>query len=186
VPGDFYGDIPGWLSALATVGALGLSSVVILRERQERKEHRRRERSAQARAVTWWSDLWETGDTGTWKAAIVIRNGSELPVYDVELPLNHDVFAADGKWTLGVVPPGEHRFTWKNDVHRPDMFEDEELDQEAAEWQAISHLGDLQLSAQFNGFAAHVSFTDANRVRWMRKADGALVEAKGHSEPPSQ
>lgn len=77
-----WGDVPGWIEALATVGAL-IAAIVAVRafwrvlgieQARERDRLVERERGQQADQVAAWLSV---------KPALTVLNGSSLPVYDV-------------------------------------------------------------------------------------------------------
>jgi hypothetical protein len=87
-----WGDVPTWLGATASVGALlaAVAAAIIARriytiesERDrraelDRNERRAAERRAQAEAVGAWADGSDESRTCIW-----VANGSQLPIWDV-------------------------------------------------------------------------------------------------------
>lgn len=164
------GDIPTWLGAVATSVAVGIALAGLARERAARRADdaaaafiARREQASVVSA--WVSAERIDGINGT---AIMIRNGSESPIYHAVLSLvllqgagarTGEELARDGldpEWqrTVLVVPPG----TWY-----------------------------LEVSGGWGGMhrqpGAEIAFMDVHGVAWVRRADGLLQEL---SEAPYQ
>ena len=79
-----WGDFPTWVSAATTALALIAAGLVVWIEmRRDREMRRERERSEQAAVVAAWHDEMRA-DRGD---AILLRNGSPLPIYDVQVGL---------------------------------------------------------------------------------------------------
>jgi hypothetical protein len=73
-----WGDVPTWVGAITTLGALIAAGVLIRVElRRDHREQGRLERNEQADKVAAWFDD-ESGK-------ILIRNGSSLPIYNVRV-----------------------------------------------------------------------------------------------------
>jgi hypothetical protein len=97
------GDWATWTGVVVTLGALlaaaGVLRIELMRDRDARSAAARNE---QANLVAAWDDRRDPDSFAT------IRNGSQLPVYDVEL-LIFDSEARNLLWTarFPVVPPAE-------------------------------------------------------------------------------
>jgi hypothetical protein len=156
-----WGDVPTWVGALTTLGALiaagALVKVELRRDRRtEREAQQRRDgqaRAEQADLVAAWKDQ---KDSDSWAT---IRNGSELPVYDVELEL-FETTGTVRQYTVevGVVPPSDHMDIWVvqnsvgTDVHSPGRPRE---------------------------FAVSITFRDTAGREWKRDTAGVLHQTGG-------
>lgn len=212
-----WGDVPTWLSALVSGAAL-FAAVVAARAardtwRLEQQRDRAREAvelAAQASLVAAFPGsgldrveipLVRTKD-GDWEdhsysykcPAVVVRNASQLPVYDVvvEAPLPHDPegLRAGSLRRHGLIPPSTDQAialdfadvaeslttaalaAWAIQFF-PDDGDEEETAKSISEWLTVGR--------------PSISFTDANGQRWLRDAHGKLHPTAPHSvhvEPP--
>lgn len=167
------GDVPGWLSAIATVAATGLAVVVLLRERSARKEADAKADEAhemakveqarrQAEGVTWWTRVTAEGEV-----VLEINNASPQVAYNADLMLLPAAFSdlpeADlFVHSVGVLPPGRSTFLTG---HFAKYLPDPEVTRSSA-----------------SGFASDLIFYDAKQHRWMRAEDGELIDS-GIEEP---
>lgn len=179
-----WGDVATWVLAVTTLLAfvaaafaglvayqlLAVESARDLRAEEERAERRDADRRAQAARVTAWYGTWRSRSVfpqspmPDWPAyGAVIRNASDLPVYDVRVAFCIGVDPAAGvDWRSGmrysspdlipVVPPGEERAEIPNQTR----------DQEAAGESEAKWLVALE-------------FTDAAGHRWLRDPRGRLT-----------
>lgn len=101
-----FGDVPTWLAATGTVGALWYTAVTFRRDREDRA-------AGDARLVGAWIDEhevvgWEHAVGGTWAPgtypAVIMRNGGWEPVYEVVI-----------EWKLS----GEEKEAIRRDVLAP-------------------------------------------------------------------
>lgn len=165
-----WGDIPAWISAIGSLGALiaaVLASLIALRiyriesERDQRAESDRRERDlealrAQASQVSaWWDTAYRVSDEGqrySLGRAALVRNASELPVHSVRVffhvPLAGGGYEYFGPVIKAVVPPRPDPV----DVYPP------------------LEPGDVEPSNAL----VEIEFTDANGVQWKRDTSGRL------------
>jgi hypothetical protein len=91
-------------SAVGTVGAFVLGFVLLRREQQREADRAEDERRSQAARISAWIELYRKPD-GAWELAFHIHNASDMPIYEVELPLpGGDEGAAE---FVGLVPPGQ-------------------------------------------------------------------------------
>jgi hypothetical protein len=193
-----WGDVPTWVAAVTTflafvaAGFAGVVAYELLRVENARDEAARVERRqaeadraarweaaqrAQASEITAWFGSYKGGvprdqyypgspDVATapivWGA--VVRNASRLPVFDVQVvfyevndPGGTSVWTPKPRWTASrrfrVIPPDQTR---RLDLPQTVLNTDEECNDDV--------------------FVVGVTFTDANGVRWMRDARGALVD----------
>jgi hypothetical protein len=82
-----WGDVPTWVSAITTLGALIAAGIVVhIEMRRDKQSRALREQEEQAGAVAAWP-----GEVGNLKSEdhLVIRNGSQLPVYRVVVSVAH-------------------------------------------------------------------------------------------------
>lgn len=207
-----WGDAPTWLSAIVSAAALGAATMAGVAARNTwRLEHERdlarqdSEKAAQASLVAaypgWGHELaraegwlrkdggWEDPSFGYDCPAVLVRNASELPVYDVviEAPLPRHAHehtpgdtscGCEGPYYAGHVPPGDpHVETlhfedveaslisddlkqWVSDSPSPVDDDGEKIMRTIEEW--------------IHGGRPAISFTDANGQRWLRDAHGRL------------
>lgn len=156
-----WGDIPTWLSAVTTLGALVAAAVVVRIEmRRDRRGVERAERAEQADKVAAWYDHSYApnargrvgdgplgGDGGGERGGagrILLRNGSDLPVYNVFLNIYSE---APGILTppLKACPPGDTHLEVPPGVVGP-----------------------------YERMTFRLLFTDAAGRSWMRWTDGKL------------
>lgn len=164
-----WGDVPTWLSAMATVLALGFAAVAALaaqrvyrieseRDRISAEARREQEaflrRSQAALVSAWWG--WRAGESGgrsdRWGA--FVRNASETPVYQTSLTVVdiHDPDVSE-RFELPIVPPGAEpafhpsSLTLQDGQHRVD-------------------------------YRVEITFTDSAGGRWIRDQQGRLSELR--------
>jgi arabinogalactan oligomer/maltooligosaccharide transport system substrate-binding protein len=157
-----WGDIPSWLSSVATVGALLFAAVAAVaaqrvyrieseRDRvnaEQRKEQEAYLRRTQAALVSAW---WGHDAGGGWGA--FVRNASETPVYQASLTVL-DVHDPDvhERVDLPVIPPaGEPMF-------RPTGLADD--------------------GGGAADYRVEITFTDSAGARWIRDQQGRLSELR--------
>jgi hypothetical protein len=86
------GSLPDWFAAAGTVGAFWVTYLLLRKEQKARRELEEDRRQAQARLVSAWATTPEerrdptTGDL-RWVTSVVSRNGSDEPVYDVNVAM---------------------------------------------------------------------------------------------------
>lgn len=113
-----WGDIPTWISALTTLGALVAAGWVVRIElrREEQAviaradERAARERSEQADNVAAWPD-WNRD-----RPAILIRNGSQLPIYNVRLEFTSGARSPRRIQPMPMLAPGDHHAAYPGDI----------------------------------------------------------------------
>lgn len=147
-----WGDVPTWISAITTLGALAAAGwVVAIELRRDNRATKARESAEQADLVAAWLTSDDDSDT-YW---VNLQNGSPLPVYDVRVLLMPEQAVREGnpkrigEWipTIPVVPPGTLRLVWEPEVDQPWK----------TKWEAA------------------VSFRDAASREWLRDGDGRLL-----------
>jgi hypothetical protein len=166
---DVWGDIPTWVSAVATLIALVFAALaavaahrvyrieserdkLALEERQKQADFQRRAQAALVSA--WWgrqNDL--VGEGHRWGA--FVRNASETPIYQNRVWVtNLDQPDHSDSFTLDVLPPtAEPRFY-------------------ASDASGLGHDGDLEALE----IRVEMTFTDSGGIRWIRDRQGQLSE----------
>jgi hypothetical protein len=92
-------------AAVGTVGAFVLGFVLLRKEQRREAERTEDERRAQAARISAWVEVYRKSD-GSREIAFHIHNASDMPIYEVELPLPN----AGGEEStdfVGLVPPGQ-------------------------------------------------------------------------------
>lgn len=112
-----WGDVPGWVGAVSSLAALAAASVAavvahrVFRLEQSRDEDQvATQQSAQASKIAAWpsvvlSDPVDHLSATVWGAAL--RNGSDLPIYQVHVNLVSLTDRGETAVVLEVVPPGD-------------------------------------------------------------------------------
>jgi hypothetical protein len=155
---DRWGTLPDWLAAVGTVGAFGITYLLLRKEQEDRRQ-------AQARLVSAWlhrrlvqAKLGGEEIGESLRVEMVFKNGSDEPVYDVKVTVvpRDGPFASDpdaAPWPsagtvrgrMSLLPPGE-----------------------------ILMLDAPGISGQFESLAIGLSFNDAQGRRWKRLSKGSL------------
>lgn len=178
------GDLPGWVQAVTTTGALAFawvaskSALDLYRIESARDEHRARaERESQASRVCVWMERdqqapinemevalvtgkYEKIRERQWRPLAIVKNGSELPVYDVvvyfyrrDMTRNGDMKERRDFFTYPVIPPGGGMTIHASeDLQEPPLY-----------------------GAADHAFSVEMSFRDAANNEWLRHADGKLT-----------
>lgn len=139
-------------SAVGTVGAF-VVGFTLLRKEQRREAHRTEdERRAQAARISAWVEVYRKQDGGR-EIAFHIHNASDMPIYEVELPLPGEKEGQEPEF-VGMVPPGQT-------IRRA----------APAEW----------LRSYVGPEPVQIEFLDSAGRRWTRDEQGALAgtEADG-------
>jgi hypothetical protein len=177
-----FGDIPTWVAAIGTVGALGAAMWQISNERRRRIAQETQDRTerhqSQARLVAAWigeiESATEDSDYDNGRTAVELLNGSAEPIYSLVAGLVYIQGAAPKSieaWfnlkkrsepdtqvsppilLLSILPPGRWRI-----------------------WIPASGWG-----ITGGRIGAEVAFTDRAGAHWVRRATGELEEL---SAPP--
>jgi hypothetical protein len=171
-----WGDVPTWLGVLLAGAAAAVALLLYLRdaERDRQAEADRRARldedpPTQATRVGCWYGRAE-GQIGPHQSPVpvwgaVVRNASDLPVYDVIVEFHFASPRIDGSlWTLArgqtrrrLIPPGE------SFVPMPDAMLREIVDTDS--------------------YLVAMSFRDAGNRQWRRDPDGVLTEVPPSTQP---
>jgi maltose-binding protein MalE len=183
-PATDWGDVPTWLSAVATILALAFAAVAALaaqrvyrieseRDRISGEARRQQEafvRRTQAALVSaWWG--WQPGDPGTQPAGrwgAFVRNASETPVYQANLTML-DIHDPDlnERFDLPIVPPATEPVFYPSGLSGPAGG-----DLPAGAGQIVQ---DGQHAADYR---VEMVFSDSAGVRWIRDPQGRLSELR--------
>jgi arabinogalactan oligomer / maltooligosaccharide transport system substrate-binding protein len=183
-----WGDIPSWLSSIATILALLFAAVAaVAAQRAYRIESERDRISAEARrqqeaflrrtqaalVSAWWG--WQPGGAGEQRAGrwgAFVRNASETPVYQASLTMLdiHDPDVSE-RLDLAIVPPGAEP------VFYPSGLNGTPGGDHPAGWPAGG--GALVQDGQHAvDYRVEIAFTDSAGVRWIRDQQGRLSELR--------
>jgi hypothetical protein len=146
--GGWIGDAADTFSAIGTVGAFLVGFRLLRKEQRREAERSDDERRAQAAKISAWVELHHKAD-GSRELAFHIHNASDMPIYEVELPLP----SPDGPEVtefVGLVPPGQT-------IRRP----------APADW----------LRSYVDPEPIQIEFQDSAGRRWTRDEQGTLVQA---------
>lgn len=151
----------GWIdtafdafSALGTVGAFVVGFVLLQREQHREAERTEDERRSQAAKISAWFEMYTKTD-GTRELAFHIHNASEMPIYEVELPLPEPDGGEIDREFIGLVPPGQT-------IRRPAPHE----------W----------MRSYIDPEPVQIEFVDSVGSRWTRDEQGALERLPGNVE----
>lgn len=107
-----WGDVPTWVSAITTLGALIAAAYLVRVEvRRDRRQVEHLERAEQADHVAAWFD----DDSGRF----LVRNGSSLPIYNVRIWVYSEADSDELIEVDGAVPPGDLRLPVPDGVMGP-------------------------------------------------------------------
>jgi hypothetical protein len=125
-------------SAVGTVGAFLVGFLLLRREHRREADRAEDERRAQAARISAWIEAGRKPD-GTRELAFHIHNASDMPIYDVELPLPTPVEDEPDAEFIGLVPPGQTvRRTapahWLRSYVEPEPVQIEFLDSAGRRW----------------------------------------------------
>ncbi|MGL5823427.1 MAG: hypothetical protein ACRCYU_00970 [Nocardioides sp.] len=124
-----WGDVPSWIAAIATLGALVAAGWAVkkasdtfkleLKRDSERQAHD--EQAEQADLIAAWSAWLKPDDTrmrAGWGALIV--NGSPLPVYEATIELYGPVGDLRVSQPKNLLPPGDTPLIWNTTIFKDD------------------------------------------------------------------
>ncbi|MEU4220822.1 hypothetical protein [Actinoplanes sp. NPDC026623] len=103
---DWLSAFADVLSAVGTVGAFLVGFLLLRREHHREADRAEDERRAQAARISAWVELTRKVD-GSRNLAFHIHNASDMPIYDVELPMPARDDEEPGSEFVGLVPPGQ-------------------------------------------------------------------------------
>jgi hypothetical protein len=93
-------------SSVGTVGAFVVGFILLRQEHKREAERTEDERRSQAARVSAWVEAYHKPD-GSRELAFHIHNASDMPIYEVELPLPAPDGQDAGQEFVGLVPPGQ-------------------------------------------------------------------------------
>lgn len=148
---DWVNTAADAFSALGTVGAFLVGFRLLRREHRREAERAEDEQRAQAARISAWMEIRHKPD-GARELAFHIHNASDMPIYDVELPLSANVAAAQLSEFVGLVPPGQTVRRpappeWLRSYVEPEPIEIEFLDSFGRRW-TRNEQGTLTLTNQ--------------------------------------
>ncbi len=146
---EWVGTAAEIFSAVGTVGAFVVGFILLRAEHRREAERSEDERRNQAARISAWVEATRS-PTGAREIAFHIHNASDMPIYEVELPLP----AASGEEQtefVGLVPPGQT-------VRRP----------APADW----------LRTYVEPEPVQIEFLDSAGRRWTRDEQGRLAHTE--------
>lgn len=125
-------------SAVGTVGAFLVGFLLLRREHRREAERAEDERRAQASQISAWIEAHRRPD-GAREVAFHIHNASDMPIYEVELPLPARPRDEPAEEFIGLVPPGQTTrrrapAEWQRSYIEPEPVEIEFLDSAGRRW----------------------------------------------------
>jgi len=135
---DWLGTAASVFSAVGTVGAFVLGFVLLRREQLREADRAEDERRNQAARISAWIEMYRRTD-GTKELAFHIHNASDMPIYEVELPLAGPSPDDGGAEFVGLVPPGQTirraaPAEWRRGYVEPEPVPIEFLDSAGRRW----------------------------------------------------
>lgn len=137
-------------SAVGTVGAFLVGFLLLRREHRREADRAEDDRRAQAARISAWIEVHRKPE-GTRELAFHIHNASDMPIYEVELPLPTRSKEESTSEFIGLVPPGQT-------IRRP----------APADW----------LRSYVEPEPVQIEFLDSAGRRWTRDEQGALAHGK--------
>ncbi|WP_405582177.1 hypothetical protein [Streptomyces sp. NBC_01190] len=135
---DWVGTAADVFSSIGTVGAFGTGFVLLRREHRREADRDEEARRAQAARVSAWVELYRRDD-GTRELAFHVHNASDMPIYEVELPLPALPGEESHTEFIGLVPPSQTirrpaPHEWLRSYVEPEPVEIEFLDSAGRHW----------------------------------------------------
>lgn len=146
---DWIDTAANVFASVGTVGAFGTGFVLLRREQRREADREEESRRSQAARVSAWVEVYPKPD-GTRELAFHIHNASDMPIYEVELPLPIHPNEEPAIEFVGLVPPGQT-------VRRP----------APREW----------LRSYVDPEPMQIEFLDSTGIRWKRNEQGSLVQS---------
>ena len=146
---DWINTASNVFQSIGTVGAFVIGFVLLRSEHRREADRTEDERRAQASRVSAWVEFFRTPD-GSRELLLHVHNSSDMPIYEVELPLPTRGDDEPETEFIGLVPPGQT-------VRR----------QAPHDWLA-SYVGPEPIE---------IEFLDSAGWQWRRDEQGALVRA---------
>lgn len=135
---DWINTASNVFQSIGTVGAFVTGFILLRREHRREADRTEDERRAQASKVSAWVELFLT-HAGSRELMFHVHNSSEMPIYEVELPLPTRGNAEPDTEFIGLVPPGQtvRRMApqhWRTSYVGPEPIEIEFLDSAGWQW----------------------------------------------------
>jgi hypothetical protein len=137
VPNAWVVVVVETLSAVGTVGAFAIGFVLLRKEHRREEARAQGERRLQAIKVSAWVEAHATA-YGSRELLFHVHNASEMPIYEVSLPMPDDGDAHEAEF-IGLVPPGQTvqrpaPRKWLKTYYSPEPVEIEFLDSSGCQW----------------------------------------------------
>ncbi|MGH3755236.1 MAG: hypothetical protein ACRDRP_21590 [Pseudonocardiaceae bacterium] len=125
------------LSAVGTVGAFAIGFMLLRKEHRREEARAEDERRLQAIKVSAWVEAHATAHGGR-ELLFHVHNASEMPIYEVSLPMPDDDATHEAEF-IGLVPPGQTvqrpaPREWLKTYYSPEPVEIEFLDSSGRQW----------------------------------------------------
>jgi hypothetical protein len=135
---DWLNTAANVFQSVGTVGAFVTGFVLLRREHKREAERSEDERRAQAASVSAWVELSRRSN-GEQVLNLLVHNASDMPIYEVELPLPAPAGSEAGTEFIGLVPPGQTVSRpapreWIQSYAEPEPLEIEFLDSAGRQW----------------------------------------------------
>ena len=135
---DWLNTSANVFQSVGTVGAFVTGFVLLRRELRREDERSEDNRQAQVTRVSAWVEASKRPD-GTRELAFHVHNASDMPIYEVELPLPAPAGQEPGSEFIGLVPPGQTICRpapreWIKSYVDPEPVEIEFLDSAGWQW----------------------------------------------------
>jgi hypothetical protein len=135
---DWLDTAANIFASIGTVGAFGTGFVLLRREQRREADREEESRRSQAARVSAWVEAYTKPD-GTRELAFHIHNASDMPIYEVELPLPAHPGEEVPSEFIGLVPPGQtiRRLApreWLRSYVDPEPIQIEFLDSSGNRW----------------------------------------------------
>lgn len=167
---EVVGSAAEWVSAIATVGALGAAvaagrtakSLYDIERKRDLEQSEAAARADAAQVHAWTASWYDERDSRT--DGLVITNGSNRPVFGMRVESQGYRQERKAPLALTIVPPGEYFVKETGDNYHWGFPE------------FVSELGGVLRPIMKNDTwrVTSLQFTDINEVRW-RREDGRLV-----------
>lgn len=125
-------------SGIGTVGAFVVGFVLLRKEQRREADRAEDARRAQAARISAWVETHRSQDGGL-GIAFHVHNASDMPIYDVELPLPVPSGEPPVAEFVGLVPPGQTVLRpapteWLRSYTEPEPVQVEFLDSAGRRW----------------------------------------------------
>lgn len=124
-------------SAVGTVGAFVVGFVLLRKEQRREADRSEDQLKSQAARISAWVEAYRNAAGGR-EVAFHIHNASDMPIYEVELPLPGQNDGQDAEF-IGLVPPGQTirrpaPADWLRSFAEPEPVQIEFLDSAGRRW----------------------------------------------------